>query len=101
MGCKDAVLSGAFLKNHTNTCLIYEQNTKKLYKDNLCLFRALALHLHGSEILEAETPKCINLFLINSTHPGPSNFQGICMVDIPSVEDTIGINNFIYEFRLY
>ena len=57
MGCKDAVLPEFLLKNHTVNCLAYEQNTKKPYKDNLCLFRALALHLHENERLEEKTSK--------------------------------------------
>ena len=44
MGWKNAVLPESLLKNHAVNCLTYEQNTKKPYKDNLCLFRALALH---------------------------------------------------------
>ena len=100
MGCKDAVLPESLLKNHTVNCLTYEQNTKKPYKDNLCLFRALALHLHGNERLEEETSKLFNLILINSTNPDPSKFQGVCMDDIPSVEDIVGINIFIYDIDL-
>ena len=49
MGCKAAVLPESLLKNHTVNFLTYEQNTKKPYKNNLCLFRALSLHLHGTE----------------------------------------------------
>ena len=100
MGCKDAVLRESLLKNHTVNCLTYEQNTKKPYKDILCLFRALALHLHGNERLEEETSKLFNLFLGNSTNPDPSKFQGVCMDDIPSVEDTVGINIFVYDINL-
>ena len=100
MGCKDAVLPESLLKNHTVNCLTYDQNTKKPYKDNLCLFRALALHLHGNERLEEETSELFNLFLINSTNPDPSKFQGICMDDIPSVEDIVSINIFIYDIDL-
>ena len=92
MGCKDAVLLESLLKNHTVNCLTYEQNTKKPYKDNLCLFTALALHLHGNDKrLEEETSKLFNLFLINSTKPDRSKFQGVCMDDIPSVEDIVRI----------
>ena len=54
-GCKDSVLPEPLLKNQNVNCLTYEQNTKNTYKDNLCLFRALALHLHGNETLEEET----------------------------------------------
>ena len=71
MGCKDADLPESLLKNHTVNCFTYEQNTRKPYKDNLCLFRALDLHLHGIERPE-ETSRLFNPFLINSTRPDPS-----------------------------
>ena len=97
MGCKDAVLPESLLRNPSIYCLTYQQNTKKTYQDNLCLFRVLALHLHGNERLEEETSKLFNLFLVNSTNPDPSKFQGVCMDDIPSVEDIVAINIFIYD----
>ena len=97
IGCKDAILSESLLRNPSVKCLTYEQTTKNTYKDNLCLFRALALHLHGNEGLEEETSKLFNLFLINSTSPDPSKFQEVCTDDIPSVEDIVGINVFIYD----
>ena len=100
MGCRDAVLPESLLKNYTVNCLTYEQNTKKPYKENLCAFRTLALHLHGNEGLEEETSKLFFLFLINSTNPDPSMFQRVCMDDIPSVEDIVGINIFIYDIDL-
>ena len=100
MGCKDAVLPESLLKNHTVNCLTFEKITRKHYNDNLCLFRALALQLHGNDKLEEETSKLFNLFLVNSTNPDPSKFQGVCMDDIPSVEDIVGINIFIYDIDL-
>ena len=45
MGCKDTVLPEPLLRNGNVNCLTFEKKTIKLYKDNLCLFRALALHL--------------------------------------------------------
>ena len=95
MGCKDAVLPESRLRNPSVNCLTYEQNTKKTYKDNLCLLRALALPLHGNERLEEETSNLFNLFLINSTNPDPPKFHGVCMDDIPSVE--FHLNIFIYD----
>ena len=97
MGCKDTILPESLLRNPTVNCLTYEQNTKKTYKDYICLFRELALHLHENERLEEGTSKLFNLFLINSTNPDPSKFQGVCMDDIPFVEDIVGINIFIYD----
>ena len=97
LGCKDAVLPESLLKNHRVNCLTFEENTRKPYKDNLRLFRALALNLHGNERLDEETSKLFNLFLVNNTNPDSSKFQRVYMDDIPSVEDIVGINIFIYE----
>ena len=94
MGCKDAVLPESLLRNPSIYCLTFERNTRQPYKYNLCLFRALALHLHGNERLEEEPSKLFNIFLVNSTNPDPSKFQGVCMDDFPSVEDIVGINIF-------
>ena len=96
MGCKDAVLLESLLKKHTVNCLTFEKNTRKPYNDNLCLFRAVVLHLFGNERFEEETSKLFNLFLIRSTNSHPSKFQGVCMDDIPSVQDIVRINIFIY-----
>ena len=60
MGCKNAVLPEPLLKNHTINCLTFEENTRQPYNDNLCLFRALALHMHGNQRLEEETSNLFN-----------------------------------------
>ena len=57
LGCKDAVLPESLLRNGTNNCLTFEKNARQPYRDNLCLFRALALHMHGNPPLEEETSK--------------------------------------------
>ena len=44
MGFKDSVLPDPFLKNQNVNCPTFEKNTRKPYNDNLCLFRAVALH---------------------------------------------------------
>ena len=67
MGCKNAVLPETLLKNHTIDCLTYEENTRQPYNDDLCLFRALALHMHGNQRLEDETSQIFNSF-INKMH---------------------------------
>ena len=51
MGCKDTVLPGPIMKNHIVNCLTFERSTRQLCNDNLCLFRAVALHLFGNERL--------------------------------------------------
>ena len=98
MGCKDTVLPEPLLKNHYVNCLTFERNTRQPYNDNLCLFRALALHLHGNdEKLEEETSKNFNLFLNNSEEGEVANFQGVHLNDIPKDEDLLQLNIFLYE----
>ena len=98
MGCKDTVLPEPLLKNHNANCFTFERNTLQPYKDNLCLFRALALHLHGSKKLDEETSKIFNVFLNNSEERDPSKFQGVHMTDIPKVEDLLQLNIFLHDF---
>ena len=63
MDCKDAVLSESLLENDTVKCVTYETNTQKPHKDNLCLFRAIALYLHGNKISTKKRQSCSISFL--------------------------------------
>ena len=98
MGCKDTVLHEPLLINRNVNCLTFERNTKETFNDNLCLFRALALHLHDNEKLEDETSKNFNLFLNNSEEGDVSQFQGVHLNDIPKVEDLLQLNTFLFDF---
>ena len=84
-------------KSRNVNCLTYEQNTKKPYKYNLCLFRALALHLHGNERLDEETSKFFKLFLNNCGEADPSKFQCVHMTDVPKKEEMLQLNIFFYD----
>ena len=97
MGCEDTVLPEPLLRNGIVNCLSFEKNTLQPYKDNLCLFRALALHLHGNKKLEEDTSKTFIFFLNNSREKDPSKFQGVQMTDIPKVKDLLQLNIFPYD----
>ena len=96
MGCKDTVLPEQFLRNCDVSCLIFERKMRQLY-DNLCLFRALALHFHVNEKLKVETSKTFNLVLNNSEEGDVSKFQGVRLNDIPKIEDLLQLNIFFYD----
>ena len=97
MGCKNAVLPEPLLKNHTINCLTYEESTKQPYNDNLCLFRALALLLHGTQRLEEETTKYFNSFVNKMDGLSTSQFKVVHMNDIPIVEDLLTLNILLYD----
>ena len=97
MGCKDSVLPEPLLKNQNVNCLTIEKNTRKPYNDNLCLFRAVALHLFGNDRLEEETSKIFNLYLNNCGEADPSKFQCVHMTDIPKVGEMLQLIIFLYD----
>ena len=97
MGCNDTVLPEPLLRKCNVNCLTFERKTWQPYDDNLCLFRALALRLHGNEKLEEETSKTFKLFLNICGEADPSTFQGFHMTDIPKVEEMLQLNIFLYD----
>ena len=100
MGCKDAVLTKPLLKNHTMNPLTFEESTRQPYNDNLCLLRALAFHLHGTQRLEEETSKFFNLFIIKMDGLCADQFQGVHMNDIPIVEVLLTLNILLYDIEI-
>ena len=97
MGCKDCLLPEPLLKNQNVKCLTFEKNTRKPYNENLCLFRAVALHLLGNGRLEEGTSKSFNLFLNNCGEADPSKFHGVHMTVFPKVEEMLQLNVFLYD----
>ena len=89
MGCKNAVLPKLLPINYTINCVTFEENRRQPYNDNMCLFRALALHLHGTQRLEEETSKFFNLFINKMDGLSPNQFQGVHMNDVLIVEDLL------------
>ena len=66
MRCPDSVFYEPILRNNHVNCLVPDQNTKQPYNDNLCLFRAVAVHLDGITNLETSLSKIFNDFLEKS-----------------------------------
>ena len=97
MRCKNAVLTEPLPKNHTLNSLTYDKNTRQPYNDNLCLFRALALHLHGTQRLEVEFSKLFNFFINKMDGLSPNQFQGVHMNDFPIVADLLTLNIVLYD----
>ena len=97
MRCKNAVLPEPLLKNRTINCLTFEENTRQPYNDNLCLFHALALQMHGNQRLEQEISKLFISFINKKDGLSPNQFQGVHMNDILTVEDLLTLNILLYN----
>ena len=100
MGCRNAILPEPLLENHTIDCPTFEENRREPYNDNLCLFRALALHLHGNQRLEGKTSKLFKLFINKMDGLSADEFQGVHMNDVPIAEDLLTLNILRYDIDI-
>ena len=72
------------------------KKTSKLYSDNLCLFRCLAIHT-GCTLQNLES-KTKELFLryCKFAIVDPSNFQGVNLHDLVQIENCFSLNVNVY-----
>ena len=96
-GSQSAVLPEPLLKKTTVSCLTSEKIARQPFQNNLCLFGALALHLHGKTRVEEKISKIYNLFKTRIEVCQPDQFQGVHMIDLPIVEDRLRLNIFLRE----
>ena len=96
--CLDAVIPEQLLRRSDVKCLV-TNGYGETYKDYLCLFRAVAVHLYGSAELETNAAKLFNDFLHESGHDA-INFRGVSMDHLVFVENAIEHNIFIYCFDI-
>ena len=99
MGRPDSVIPDPLLRNHQGNCLISDAHTQQSYNDHLCLFRALATHLHGTTNLETSTSMIFIAFL-EKTGCDPKQFRRVSMDNLIIVEDVVEKNTFIYDIDI-
>ena len=99
LGCPGSVIPEPLLRSHQVNCLISDAHTLQPYNDNLCLFRALAVHLHGTTNLETSTSAIFNAF-IKKLGCDPKQYCGISMDNLPIVEDVVEKNIFIFDIDI-
>ena len=97
MGCTDSPLPEPLLRNLEVNCLLSNGHYEP-YNDNLCLFRATAIHLFGSVNVELQAIKFFNF--VTASGCDPDNFTGVSFDQIPIIEELITQNIFIYDFDI-
>ena len=80
--------------------LTYEDYTRQPYNDNWCLFRALALHLHGTQRLKREFSRIFILFIKKTGGLCANHFQVVHTNDMPTVEDQLTLNSLLYDIDI-
>ena len=100
MGCKNAVLPEPILKSHTINCLTFEENARQPYNGNMCLFRAVALHMHRNQRLEGETSKLFNFLINKKDGLSADQFQGVHTNNILFVENLLFLKIVLYDIDI-
>ena len=98
MGCTDSPLPEPLLRNPEVNCLVSNGHNEP-YNDNLCLFRAIAIHLCGSVDVEPNATKIFHSF-VTANGCDPESFTGVSFDQIPIIEELIKQNIFIYDFDI-
>ena len=94
----NSVLPDPLLKNHSVN-LLFSNKEKYPYKDNLCLFHAMARYMNGHNDLDSHTSRYFTEFISNSGKD-PENFRGVSVEDLPVVEEIVQMNISIYDFDI-
>ena len=90
LGCIKQPIPSASVKNPIVKCFVSDCENKP-YQDNLCMFRALAYELHGSNDLQQNTISLMQTFL-SATRRDGETFPGIHEDDIPVLEALVDRN---------
>ena len=98
-------------RNHSVSALVCSKKDGQMYKDNLCVFRCIALHfLRTAEPevdidehlrkLEGPTHHYFNKYCQESNLvPSPNTFKGIHLNDLMQLEDIFKIRINVYQLR--
>ena len=94
LGCITQNIPSILLRNGYFKCFVSDCE-KKPYEDNLCMFRALAYDLYGSDELQNKTMEMMQMFL-SATKRDDETFPGIHEDDIPVLEEITDRNIQVY-----
>ena len=98
IGRTDLPLPEPLLRNPEKNCLLSNGHDEP-YNDNLCLFRAIAIHLFGSVDVELQSIKIFHNF-VTASGCDPESFTGVSFDQTPIIEEQIKQNIFIYDFDI-
>ena len=98
MGYIDAVLPEQLLRRSDVNCLLSNGHGEN-YKDYLCLFRAIPVHLYGSPELDTNAKNLFCAF-IHESGQDAINFRGVSIDHLAFVQNAIKHNIFIYDIDI-
>ena len=93
MGCVDITLPD-YVKRNKAIVGLEKDNHNAIYRDNLCLFRCLALH-KGCDVRRLEAT--VATLYAKYSHEDVHDFAGVTLEDLSKIEATLDVNVVVYK----
>ena len=99
IGCGNAELPDYIRNNKAVIGLVKDKHGKVLYQDNMCFFRALAIHQGIPWENNLQITNAVKHLLSLITKEDPSTFEGVQLQDLPDKELKFELNIMVFELR--
>ena len=97
IGSKIVELPDYITKNRAITGLAKDKYSKYEYQDNLCFFRALAIHQGVPKERNLQIANAVQHLLSLVTNEDPSTFEGVQLQDLPDMEVKFELNIMVFQ----
>ena len=99
IGCVNTELPHYIKNNKAVIGLVKDKHGKVLYQDNMCFFRALAIHQGVPWDNNLQITNAVKHLLSLITKEDPSTFEGIQLQDLPDMELKFELNIMVFELK--
>ena len=99
IGCVKMQLPEYININKAIIGLVTDKHHSTYYQDNLCFFRALAIHQGASWDNNLQMTNAVRHLLSLVTTEDPGTFEGIQLKDLPDMEVKFEVNIMVFELK--
>ena len=99
IGCVNTELPDYIKNNKAVIGLVKDKHGKVLYRDNMCFFRALAIHQGVPWDNNLQITNAVKHLLSLITKEDPSTFEGVQLQDLPDMELKFELNIMVFELK--
>ena len=99
IGCVKIQLPEYISVNKAIIGLVTNKCGSTCYQDNLCFFRALAIHQGASQDKNLQMTNAVRHLLSLVTTEDPGTFEGIQLKDLPDMEVKFELNIMVFELK--
>ena len=99
IGCTDVQLPDYICWNKAIIGMEQNQHENVIYKDNLCFFRALAVHKGTPQLPSGHFEEVVRSFFSELVGGDPLQFEGVGLLDLPLLEKKLELNINVFKLE--